>query len=240
MVLKIKIHSMYWFMFAFLCLACEKESVEVKIPTPVVDTKADIHYLALGDSYTVGESVKYKESFPIQLESKLEGDSKNKVATEIIAVTGWRTDNLLEALKLGTNRSTYDFVTLLIGVNNQYQGRSIYQYEKEFAELLTLAIDLANDRPERVIVISIPDYAYTPFAQNRDREKISNEIDSYNNFAKSFSAENKVKFINITDITRKGLDELELVARDGLHPSGEAYKQFVDRIFPIISSALKD
>jgi lysophospholipase L1-like esterase len=153
---------------------------------------------------------------------------------EIIAVTGWRTDNLQNAVNNGTKRSNYDLVTLLIGVNNQFQNRPFDQYEKEFPELLQRAITLANGSPKNVLVVSIPDYAFTPFGQNRDMEKISREIDAYNEFAAEISRNNGVPFINITDITRKGLEDPSLVANDGLHPSGQAYGKFVERIYPLV------
>jgi len=227
----------------FLTLACSETDVpsRQKVDSEInLENIADYHYLALGDSYTVGESVTYENSFPVQLEQVIETDIDATVDTEIIAVTGWRTDDLLDGLNNGTERSRYDFVTLLIGVNNQYQGREFDQYENEFVELLDKAIALANGDTQRVFVISIPDYAYTPFARNSDRDSISSEIDSYNAFAKETASKQDVTFVNITDITRKGLDEPELVAEDGLHPSGEAYKRFVERIAPSVISKLKD
>ncbi|WP_246473885.1 SGNH/GDSL hydrolase family protein [Arenibacter arenosicollis] len=205
-----------------------------EIPGPHLNESGTYHYLALGDSYTIGASVERAASFPIQLKARLEKGLKVEVNTEIIAVTGWTTDNLLNAVNRGTQLPSYDLVTLLIGVNNQYQGKPFRVYTKEFPLLLELAIELAYGNPKNVVVISIPDYAFTPFAQGRNTDKISKEIDEYNAFAESTALQNGVPFVNITDITRNGLSNPELVASDGLHPSGVAYKRFVDVLYPIV------
>ena len=205
-----------------------------EIHGPHLNESGTYNYLALGDSYTIGASVERADSFPIQLKAKLEQGLKVEVNTEIIAVTGWTTDNLLNAVNRGTQLPSYDLVTLLIGVNNQYQGRPFRVYTKEFPELLEKAIALAFGNPKNVVVISIPDYAYTPFAEGRNTDKITKEIDEYNAFAESTALQNGVPFINITDITRNGLSNPELVAGDGLHPSGEAYKRFVEVLYPVV------
>ncbi|MEZ4969406.1 MAG: GDSL-type esterase/lipase family protein [Flavobacteriaceae bacterium] len=130
--------------------------------------------------------------------------------------------------------SSYDLVSLLIGVNNQYQGKPFGVYTQEFPLLLERAISLAYGNPKNVVVISIPDYAYTPFGEGRNTDKISKEIDEYNAFAEATALQKGVPFVNITDITRDGLVVPELVAGDGLHPSGVAYKRFVDEIYPVV------
>jgi lysophospholipase L1-like esterase len=216
--------------------------LESELPSPISNESTGphlnetgiYHYLALGDSYTIGASVASAESFPIQLKDRLEDGLKVEVNTEIIAVTGWRTDNLWDAINRGTLRSSYDLVTLLIGVNNQYQGKPFKIYTKEFPQLLERAIALAYGNPKNVVVVSIPDYAYTPFAAGRNTDKISKEINEYNAFAEATALQNGVPFVNITDITRNGLSNPALVAGDGLHPSGEAYKRFVDVIYPVV------
>lgn len=192
------------------------------------------NYLALGDSYTIGASVTSDHSFPIQLKDRLEQGLKVEVNTEIIAVTGWRTDNLLDAVNRGTLLPAYNLVSLLIGVNNQYQGKPFGLYIDEFPELLDRAIALAHDNPKNVVVVSIPDYAYTPFGEGRNTDKISKEINEYNAFAEAAALQKGVPFVNITDITRNGLSNPELVAGDGLHPSGETYKRFVDKLYPVV------
>lgn len=225
----------------FLSCSTSKDSfIAVEETDDSTLNKLEYHYLALGDSYTIGESVDPKSSFPKQLERSLEGSLNIKVETKILARTGWRTDNLLDAIRTTELRPSYDFVTLLIGVNNQYQGASFSKYEIEFPELLDYAIRLADDNRDKVLVVSIPDWGFTPFGQDRDQQTISSEIDEYNDFAKKTAEDSDVHFINITDITREGLLRPELVASDGLHPSKEAYQLFVQRIAPIISTKLKD
>lgn len=195
-------------------------------------TQADIKYLALGDSYTIGESVAATQNFPFQLQDTLVKSTNSTADYKIIARTGWTTTNLLNAIANENPANDYDLVTLLIGVNNQYQNKPFSLYEQEFPDLLNKAIALASADKDRVIVVSIPDYAFTPFGQKReDPKKISAEIDQYNAFAKQIATENGVLFQNITDITRHGLTDPSLVANDGLHPSGKAYQLFVDRLF---------
>ncbi|MFS4418704.1 SGNH/GDSL hydrolase family protein [Maribacter sp. 2307ULW6-5] len=198
------------------------------------------NYLALGDSYTVGESVPPGQSFPKQLENALEPALNADITTNIIAVTGWRTDNLLRALAEETPGDDHDLVTLLIGVNNQYQNAPFEVYEREFPELLQKSLGYAGNDKDRVFVISIPDWGQTPFAEGRDREAIATELDAYNAFAKKTTEALGMVFIDITDITRQGLEQPELVAQDGLHPSAVAYERFVARMLPIIKEQLKD
>ncbi len=197
------------------------------------------HYLALGDSYTIAESVESSKSFPAQLRDCLNETPEMDVDLEIIAATGWTTRDLIDAVEKGAKRTTYDLVTLLIGVNNQYQGKSFRIYENEFTNLLERAIKLAKNNKSNVIVVSIPDYAYTPFGYNGNDNKISKEIDKYNNFAMVTATTYGVNFVNITDITRQGLIDTELVAKDGLHPSGKAYEKFVERICPKAKAIIK-
>ncbi|QCW98880.1 SGNH/GDSL hydrolase family protein [Aggregatimonas sangjinii] len=204
------------------------------------DKEATLRYLALGDSYTIGESVSASASFPMKLTTKLNEQLDKKTKVDILATTGWRTDNLLNAMEAQALSTDYDIVTLLIGVNNQFQNRPFSQYETEFNTLLEQAIELAKGENNSVFVISIPDYAYTPFSANSDREQISSDIDRYNDYAEETAIASGIRFINITDITRMGLEEPELIASDGLHPSGEAYRRFVERLFPLVRSHLSE
>lgn len=206
---------------------------------PETSDLGNITYLALGDSYTVGESLPYGDSFPAQLGNRIELDYGLKVKTTVIAQTGWRTDELLSAIK-GLKDVKYNIVTVLIGVNNQFQSKPFSDYEVEFLELLEKAIGFARNDPNNVIVLSIPDYYFTPYGETRGSIKISVEIDAYNAYAKSVSTSKGVKFLDITDITRNGLTDPKLVAKDGLHPSGKAYEQFVERLYPLVRSRLKD
>ena len=191
--------------------------------------KKEFNFLALGDSYTIGESVSEKENFPNLLSLKLKTVFQKKISTKIIATTGWRTDQLIQAIETADLKNEFDFVTLLIGVNNQFQNKNFTQYQTEFVTLLNTAITLAQGEKEKVIVLSIPDYAYTPFGKGN--KEISKGVDKYNAFAEKIAVAEKVDFINITDISRRGLKEPELVANDNLHISGLVYKEIATRIF---------
>jgi len=188
-------------------------------------TPAEPKFLALGDSYTIGESVAESERWPNQLAAKLKIPQP-----KIIATTGWRTDNLKDAIDAASLKPEYNLVSLLIGVNNQYQGKPIEVYEREFEELLQTAIKLAKGKKKNVFVVSIPDYGFTPFGKAK-QEKISAELDQYNAINKRIAAKYGVKYFNITEISRKGLEDAELVAGDGLHPSGKMYGQWVELIY---------
>ncbi len=237
-------HMLYkipFFIFLFAILPSCSQTEDIRSEQFENDTinQEVITYIALGDSYTVGESVDFEDSFPAQLSTKIEENKNLQVNTTVIAQTGWRTDQLISAV--GSRESAdYNLVTLLIGVNNQFQSRPFSQYEIEFVELLNKAISLAGDDANKVIVLSIPDYYYTPYGQSNGAEMISLQLDEYNNFAQSTAKEKGVTFLDITDITRKGLDETDLVATDGLHPSGLAYEKFVERLYPLVSTRLKD
>ena len=220
--------------------SCSDSDIERSEPTINDESNLEIlTYLALGDSYTVGESVVYEESFPAQLSTRIEEYEDVRVNTTVIAQTGWRTDQLLSAI--GNRESAnYNLVTLLIGVNNQFQSRPFSQYQTEFTILVDKAINLAGNDSNHFVILSIPDYYYTTYGQNNGSLEISTEIDRYNDFAKSIAKSRGITFLDITDITRKGLEEPELVATDGLHPSGIAYEKFVERLYPLIRSKLKD
>lgn len=197
--------------------------------TDIVQTPR-FKYLALGDSYTIGESVENSGRFPFQLYTRMLADSIDVAEPLIIAKTGWTTDELMDAIVERNIIDTFDVVTLLIGVNNQYRGRSVEDYRKEFIQLLDTALKFAGGKKENVFVISIPDWGVTPFAEGKDRGQIAKEIDNYN-FVKKSEAMNKgIKFIDITDISRVN-DQL-LTAADGLHPSTMQYTKWVERIYP--------
>lgn len=187
--------------------------------------------LSLGDSYTIGESVCETCRFPEQLRDSLINNTENTTFNlKVIATTGWTTTNLLNGISNENLPNNYDLVTLLIGVNNQYQGKDFSIYETEFPELVDIAITKAKGDKNRVIVVSIPDYAFTPFGNGNTT--ISSEIDAYNAFAENYCNANNITFVNITDITRNGLEDTDLVAADGLHPSEKAYSLFVERLLP--------
>jgi len=183
-------------------------------------------YLALGDSYTIGEKVEEKDNFPNQTVQILKKSKKGFEDPTIIAKTGWTTDELQEKLAQVRLAIPFDIVTLLIGVNNQYRGRSVDEYAVQFEQLLQQAIGYAGGKKKHVIVLSIPDWGVTPFAVDRDRKKIAEEIDLFNATNKKIAEEYQVHYIDITPYTREATYDLSLVAEDGLHPSGKDYKRW--------------
>jgi len=194
----------------------------------VLKINEPVRFLALGDSYTIGQSVDASLSWPQQLFARLEVEGYKTETLEIVARTGWRTDNLLDAIENRNFTSSFNLVSLLIGVNNQFQRISIEKYPGEFESLLKTAINLAGNDVSNVFVLSIPDYTFTPFGGGDP--KISKEIDAYNEINKKISADYSVVYFDITPISRQGLNRSDLVATDGLHPSGEMYSEWVNLI----------
>lgn len=184
-----------------------------------------LSYLALGDSYTIGEQVQLAESFPYQTVQLLREAGIAFFAPEIIAKTGWTTDELMDAISRTRLLPKYDVVSLLIGVNNQYRGKSVDDFQNEFTQLLKAAIGFAGN-PKNVFVLSIPDWGVTPFASGKDTKKIVGEIDAYNNACRSIAGENKVTFIEITESQRSEATSADFLAPDGLHPSGKEYAKW--------------
>lgn len=194
------------------------------IPVTPADTSAPKTYLALGDSYTIGQSVAISGRFPVQTVELLSSDTIKLGPPEIIAQTGWTTANLLNQLNaVPPQKATYDIVSLLIGVNNQYQHLSLAQYRAEFTILLNKAIVFAGNKKNRVFVLSIPDYGVTPFASGSDRVQIAMEIDAFNAANKEITLASGCTYINITPSSRQAATDPSLVAADGLHPSGKEY-----------------
>lgn len=193
--------------------------------------------LALGDSYTIGESVEEPSRWPRLLADSISFRGFPVTQVDIIAKTGWRTDELMAAIEKEQPATDYDFVTLLIGVNNQYQNRPFKQYEDEFPQLLETAIKHAGGDKDKVTVVSTPDYAYTPFGESSEKTGISTELDRYNKFARTTAQSMNVRFVDITPISRQGLAQPGLVAEDDLHPSGEQYARWagviINALFPI-------
>ncbi|MCF8419861.1 MAG: SGNH/GDSL hydrolase family protein [Melioribacteraceae bacterium] len=199
-----------------------------------------IKYLALGDSYTIGESVSERERFPVQLADSLNAAGIEVEQTTIIARTGWTTDELKSAIIDSAISDSYQLVSLLIGVNNQYRGRPVENFRDEFIDLLSTAIKFADGDTSKVFVLSIPDWSVTPFAAGRDVEKISNEIADYNSVKKEITEKMNVRYFNITDISKHAAGDKSLIAEDGLHPSGKMYSLWVKRILPhVIEMVLK-
>ncbi len=196
-------------------------------------------YLALGDSYTIGESVPAALNFPNQVATFLRKEKKTFEAPTIIATTGWATDELAAQLSRVRLKVPYTFVTLLIGVNNQYRGRLLSEYKKEFTALLEQAISYAGGKANHVIVLSIPDWSVTPFAADRDRITISKEIDAFNAANEAISKQYKVHYINITAFTREAATDRTLIADDGLHPSAKDYKRWAEKVKEVMMKELR-
>lgn len=202
--------------------------------------REEVKLLALGDSYTIGESVALSSRWPMQLVDSLQKRGIDCLQPKIIATTGWRTDNLKNAiLRTKFKKAEYNLVSLLIGVNNYYQGRSAESYAPEFEELVKTAIQLAGGNASSVFILSIPDYGYTPFGKEQ-QQKISEGIDAFNAVNKSIAEKYDIKYFNITDISRRGLDEPDLVAADGLHPSEKMYSEWVEVILGDITVVPKE
>jgi len=203
-------------------------------------TTDSLHYLALGDSYTIGEAVPQIDSYPYQLVNSLNANDTLPIKPPtIIAVTGWTTDNLINAIaQSGLTNNKYDFVTLLIGVNDQYQHLSQDNYKTKFAQVLNNAINFARGDSSRVFVLSIPDYGVTPFAGGNDAT-IGPEIDQFNAINKAISMNAHVHYLDITGISRLAATQPNLIASDGLHPSGEMYMEWVQQLAPMIDAQLK-
>jgi lysophospholipase L1-like esterase len=198
-----------------------------------------ISYLALGDSYTIGEQVPVQENFPYQTVHLLRKQHLDAGDPVIIATTGWTTDELAAAIREHNIRETFSFVTLLIGVNNQYRHRSVENYREEYVQLLDQAIIFAKGITQHVFVLSIPDWGVTPFADGRDRQKIAHEIDAYNAACKEITIDHKCQYLDITSSTRENANNASYTAGDGLHPSGKEYGVWAERLAEMVAETLK-
>ena len=186
-------------------------------------------YLALGDSYTIGEQVLPGDNFPnqtVKLLNKTVDSGSTFNPPEIIATTGWTTDELNTAIDAAHISTTYDIVSLLIGVNNQYRGRPVNNFEIEFEQLLQRAIGFTNNKPAHVFVLSIPDWGVTPFAEGRARKTITAEIDAYNKVCETTTKKFQTNYIDITAAQRADGNKEEFLAADKLHPSGKEYTKW--------------
>ena len=191
-----------------------------------------LHILALGDSYTIGEAVAPEDRWPAQLARRLRASGINAAEPDLVAKTGWTTDELAAGIAEARLRPRYDLVTLLIGVNNQYRGLPIEQYRKQLRSLLGRARDFAGGDPERVIVISIPDWGVTPFAADRDRNAIAAAIDIFNGINQEEAARAGSRWVDVTGISREAAADSALVASDGLHPSAVMYRRWLQVLLP--------
>ena len=221
---------------------CNKkaETMPTRNNDTTVIKKADtVSYLALGDSYTIGEAVPQDQSYPYQLTALLQSTGINVQTPTIIATTGWTTDNLIDAIAVSNiTQKKYDFVTLLIGVNDQYQQLSQSNYTIKFAQVLNTAINFAGGNTSRVFVLSIPDWGVTPFGSGRDNV-IGPEIDQFNAINKAASMKAGVNYLDITPISRMAATDLTLIAPDGLHPSGKMYAIWMQELEPMVARQLE-
>ena len=198
-----------------------------------------IRYLALGDSYTIGESVDEAERWSNQLAELLSPRlGAEKVEVTIIAKTGWTTDELWQGIQANPPEGTYDMISLLIGVNNQYRGRDIEEYREQFVFLLNKSIEYAGGDAGRVIVLSIPDWGVTPFAQGRDAGQIAKEINIFNTINKEETKEAGAHYVDITPISREAVNDVSLIASDGLHPSGKMYAMWAEEVLSLALEVL--
>lgn len=196
---------------------------------PSMFAQESIPYLALGDSYTIGEQVAAHESWPFQLTSYLNSEGYNVQSPEVIAVTGWRTDELLDSIAAQNyNPNSFGLVSLLIGVNNQYQGKSLEQFEIDFERLLTTAITLSSNNEKGVFVVGIPDYSLSEFAKEKELKGVSRHLKAYNKIIERISENYGVKYYPLQKLSKSLHKDRKMLAEDMLHPSGEQYKVWVD------------
>lgn len=220
------------------CVKHNGDPVPANPPHPDTTTPAPVTltYLALGDSYTIGQSVSENDRYPVQVVHRLRSDGFTYTSPDIIAVTGWTTGDLLNATPATAPSPPYHVVSLLIGVNNQYQYRSQSEYRTQFTELIQRSIHLAGDSPSHVIVLSIPDYSVTPFARGRDRALIAAQIDSFNAINKKVAMNYHTAWLDVTRESRKAADDPSLIAGDSLHFSGKEYAVWAEMMEPVIKA----
>lgn len=222
---------------AGLNLACQSVPEPAPVTNPLNLNARP--YLALGDSYTIGESVPEAERWSVQLATLLQARGVEVPLPEIMARTGWTTAELQDAIAKNPTNQRYELVSLLIGVNNQYRGQSRERYRRELAELLRTSVDLAKGRADRVFMLSIPDWGVTPFGTSRDQEKIAREIDAFNAVAIEECRKVNVTYIDITPLSRTALGDASLVASDNLHFSGKMYRLWAEKALPVVEAMLK-
>ncbi len=228
-------------LFAICCsmllLACTKEKNTSTYVAPPPNTGQPKTWLVLGDSYSIGQGVTAAERFASQTANTLKLSGINMGTPNFIATTGWTSTNLASAIAT-QNPAKHTVVSLLIGVNDQYQTHDTTGYRQRFTNLLTKAIELANGKNTHVFVLSIPDYSVTPFAMDSDTARIRMEIDWFNDINKNVTAFFNCLYLDITASTREAKNDLTLLAPDGLHPSGKEYRRWADRLAPMMARVL--
>ncbi len=208
--------------------------INLPLPAQEIEIESPIKMLALGDSYTIGESVEVEKRWPHQFVARLRERGLTAHTPDYIAQTGWTTGNLLAGIESQFDENQdYNLVSILIGVNNQYRGLPISSYEPELLQIVEFALGVIDGDTSRLFMLSIPDYAFTPFGGGSNT--ISEEIDEYNRINEEVAARYGIRYINVTPISREGLEKPALVAADGLHPSGQQYSLWVDIIMPYVT-----
>lgn len=229
----------FYFLLPIFFTAC------ASAPTPTPDLPSampasqPLRFLALGDSYTIGEAVNEAERWPVQLAGLLRAQGVAIEDPLIIARTGWTTDELSAGIDAAKPQGTFDLVSLLIGVNNQYRGRDLDEYRREFAQLLERAVAFAGGRPGRVLVLSIPDWGVTDFAEGQDRAKIAREIDAFNAVNAAEAQRAGARYVDVTPASRRAATGSGWVADDNLHPSGRMYAEWARLALPQARAALE-
>lgn len=230
----------YLFNISFLLLFLIFTNCKRDIEHPPANSPTPVTYLALGDSYTIGTGIEEANNWPNQLADSLTANGLPVDTTQIIATNGWTTTDLKNGIEHENPDSAFGLVSLLIGVNNQYQGLEVDLYRSEFRELLEQAIAFAANDTGNVFVVSIPNYGVTPFAASRNPVTIRQEIEVYNDIAKQISAEYNIPFINITSISELAANEASLLASDELHPSAKMYAMWIEEMLPTITKIIKE
>jgi lysophospholipase L1-like esterase len=215
-----------------------QESEDTAVPQQTDLPVQTVRFLALGDSYTIGQGVSEDDRWPVQLGARLEEQGFEPQVT-IIARTGWTTENLLFSLATDPPKGTYDFVSLLIGVNNQFRGGDPEEYRIRFRELLERAISFAGNQPQKVIVLSIPDWEVTPYAERMPPRSLEFDIDDFNAVNLQEAQTYGVRYVDITPISRQVTNDKELIAQDGLHPSGAMYALWVEELLSQVLEIIK-
>ena len=223
-------------LLTFLLFTCAQPADMVTNPDATDHT---FSYLALGDSYTIGESVDASARWPVQLAGLLRQDGTDVADPDIIAKTGWTTTELQDAIRNSGNQKTYSLVSLLIGVNNQYRGQSQDRYRTEFQALLRTASQFAGGMTNRVFVLSIPDWGASPFAKDRDQKQIAAEIDAFNTIAHEECRRAGIAYVDITPLSRKAVGDDSHFASDGLHYSEKQMRQWAELALPVVNHLLK-
>jgi lysophospholipase L1-like esterase len=238
--MSISLLSTVRYILLFSCIVLVRCARNEASSKPVGETELPaFRYLALGDSYTIGESVSVEDRWPNQLATLLESESI-KTEVTIIARTGWTTSELWQGIQAEEMEPPYDLVSLLIGVNNQYRGYAINEYRDQFNFLLHKSIEYAGGDANRVLVLSIPDWGATPFASGRDREQIAREIDEFNLVNREMSEIAGAHYVDVTPISREVVNDIALIATDGLHPSGKMYALWAEKTLPVAKEILSD